>query len=399
MSEQVELPKRLRGVAIPPIPFNRVDPVGEEYANIAIAVAGGHLSCDGAFTEQCQTWLRDRTGAQAAMLTHSCTGALELSVILAGVGPGDEVVLPSFTFSSTANAVVVRGATPVFVDIRPDTLNIDVTRIEPAITKRTKAIIPVHYAGVGADMGTVNEIATAHGLTVIEDAAQGLLSSWRGRPLGTLGALGTLSFHETKNTTAGEGGALLVNDPELIERAEIVRTKGTNRSQFLRGHVDKYTWVDLGSSYGLSEINAAFLWAQLCEAERVTARRLEIWNAYHAAIEPLESAGLVTRPAVPEHCVHNAHLYHVLLPTEERRNEVLGQLNARGIKAVFHYIPLHSAPAGTRYGRTSGDLSITDDVSGRLLRLPMFNSLTDDELATVIEAVLDVISDVDDDRW
>lgn len=387
----VEPPKLRRGEAIPPIPFNRVDPLGDEYVNIAMAVRTGHLSCDGAFTQRCQEWLAQATGADAIMLTHSCTGALELATILSEVGPGDEVIVPSFTFSSSANAIVVRGATPVFVDVRPDTLNLDPDAVAAAVTERTRAIMVVHYAGVGADMEAIGRIADAHGLRIIEDAAQGLLSSWRGRPLGTIGSLGAFSFHETKNVTAGEGGALIVNDPELVERAEIVRTKGTNRSQFLRGHVDKYTWVDMGSSYGLSEINAAFLWAQLCEAERATRRRREIWSAYHAALEPLERDGLLTRPVVPDDCVHNAHLYYLLLPDQDRRDAALAELNSRGIKAVFHYIPLHSAPAGRRYGRTHGTLDVTDDISGRLIRLPMFNALTDDEIATVIDAVVDTV--------
>jgi dTDP-4-amino-4,6-dideoxygalactose transaminase len=370
------------------IPFNRVDPLGREYEYIAAAVAAGHLSCDGPFTARCQEWLCATTGATAALLTHSCTGALELATLLCGIGAGDEVILPSYTFSSTANAVVMRGATPVFVDIDPKSLNIDPIRVERAIGPRTKAVMPVHYAGVGADMDSLCGLADDAGLAVIEDAAQGLLATAGGRALGTIGTLGAVSFHETKNTTAGEGGALLINDADLIERAEILRTKGTNRQQFLRGHVDKYTWVDFGSSYGLSEINAAFLFAQLEQAERATRRRLDLWSRYHAGLAEAERAGVVARPTHVEGTTHNAHMYYVMLPTSDDRDRILRSLNAEGIKAVFHYIPLHSAPAGERYGRTSGDMTVTDDVSGRLLRLPMFNALTDSECDRVVEALL-----------
>lgn len=379
------------GTSLSTVPFNRVEPLGNEYEYIAQAVAAGHLSCDGPFTARCQAWLEETTGAGTALLTHSCTGALELAVTLAQIGPGDEVVMPSYTFSSTANAVAIRGGVPVFVDVREDTLNIDPQAIEAALTSRTKALLPVHYAGVGADMDDVLSIARDHDLRVIEDAAQGLLASRDGRPLGTIGDLGAISFHETKNTTAGEGGVLLVNDPELVERAEIVRTKGTNRSQFLRGHVDKYTWVDIGSSYGLSEINAAFLFAQLENARTATARRLEVWRRYDDAFEEAERAGLLARPFVPLGAEHNAHMYYVLLPSRQERDRVLDAVNAAGIKAVFHYIPLHDSPAGERFGRVSGGMAVTNDLSGRLLRLPMYNGLVDADIARVTEAVLAAI--------
>jgi dTDP-4-amino-4,6-dideoxygalactose transaminase len=368
------------------IPFNRAARVGLEQHNIDAAIKGGHLAADGPFTARCSEWLEGRLGAPV-LLVHSCTAALEMAAALAEVGPGDEVVMPSYTFVSTANAFVLRGATPVFVDIDEGTLNIDVTAIEAAISDRTKAIVPVHYAGVACEMDGVRACAAEHGLTVIEDAAQGLLSSLEGRPLGTLGRLGALSFHETKNVTCGEGGALIVNDPELIERAEIVREKGTDRSRFFRGQTDKYTWTDIGSSHALSEIAAAFLYAQLDAADRLTERRLEIWHRYHAAFRDLEDARLLRRPSVPESCVHNAHMYYLLLGSEEERNELIGYLGEREIGAVFHYVPLHSSPAGRRYGRTAGPLPVTDDLSARLVRLPLWAEMDNDDVDRVIAAV------------
>jgi dTDP-4-amino-4,6-dideoxygalactose transaminase len=354
------------------IPFNKPYMTGKELFYITQAHANGHLSGDGPFTKKCHAWLEERTGAARAMLTHSCTAALEMAFILAGIGPGDEVILPSFTFVSTANALVLRGGIPVFVDIRSDTLNLDETQIKAAITPRTKAICPVHYAGVACQMDAIRALAERYGLLVIEDAAQGILADYHGQPLGTLGHLGCLSFHETKNITSGEGGALLVNDERLVKRAEIIREKGTNRSSFFRGEVDKYTWVDIGSSFLPSELIAAFLWAQMEEADSITARRLAIWQTYHDAFAAIEAEGRVRRPVVPDDLRHNAHMYYLLLPDLAARTAFIAALKAAGIHAVFHYVPLHSAPAGQRYGRAQGDLPVTGDISDRLVRLPLW---------------------------
>jgi dTDP-4-amino-4,6-dideoxygalactose transaminase len=370
--------------------FNKPYMTGRELWLISQAHANGHLSGDGAFTRRCHAWLEERTGCAKALLTHSCTAALEMSALLLDLQPGDEVIMPSFTFVSTANAFVLRGAVPVFVDIRPDTLNIDESLIEAAITPRTRAICVVHYAGVGCEMDAILAIAEKHGLAVVEDAAQGIFSTYRGKPLGGIGALGALSFHETKNVISGEGGALLVNDPALAERAEIIREKGTNRSKFFRGQVDKYTWVEVGSSYLPSEILAAFLAAQLDEAEDITRRRLAIWDRYHAWAAPLEARGLLRRPIVPAHCTHNAHMYYLLLPSLEQRTAFIDVLKQRGIGAVFHYIPLHSSPAGQRYGRSAGELPITDSTSDRLVRLPLWVGLEEhmDEVLDACNAAL-----------
>jgi dTDP-4-amino-4,6-dideoxygalactose transaminase len=354
------------------IPFNRPHMTGRELSYIAQAHQNHKLAGDGPFTEKCSRWLKERTGAARALLTHSCTAALDMAAILAGIGPGDEVIMPSYTFVSTANAFVLRGGVPVFVDIRPDTLNIDERLIVAALTPRTKAVVPVHYAGVGCEMGPIVELARRRGLVVIEDAAQGLMSEHQGRHLGAIGALGALSFHETKNVISGEGGALLVNDPALVERAEIVREKGTNRSKFFRGEVDKYTWVDLGSSYLPGEIIAAFLWAQLEEAEAITARRVALWNRYHERLEPCERAGCIRRPVIPALCRHNAHLYYIVLPSRERRDRLVERLRARGIAALFHYVPLHSSPAGRRYGRAAGAMTHTERAGECVLRLPLW---------------------------
>ena len=362
------------------IPFNKPYMTGEELECIREAHRNGHLSGEGPFTKRCHAWLEERIGCDRALLTHSCTAALEMAAILADVGPGDEVVMPSFTFVSTANAFVLRGAVPVFVDIRPDTFNIDERQIESSITGRTKAIVVVHYAGVACDMDPILAVAHRHGLPVIEDAAQGILCAYRGRPLGSIGALAALSFHETKNIISGEGGALLVNDPGLVERAEIVREKGTNRSRFFRGQVDKYTWVDIGSSYLPSEIVAAFLYSQMQHAERITAQRLALWHKYHERVAGLESAGKLRRPVIPDYARHNAHMYYVLAADAETRTKLLEHLRAREIGAIFHYIPLHSSPAGRRYGRTDGELPVTDAVSERLVRLPLWIGLEDDVL-------------------
>jgi len=367
------------------IPFNRPYMTGRELAYIAQAHANGHLSGDGPFTKRCNAWLEQTTGAMRALLTHSCTAALEMAALLLDLEPGDEVIMPSFTFVSTANAFVLRGAVPVFVDIRADTLNIDENLIEAAITPRTRAICVVHYAGVGCEMDAIEAIAARHGLTIVEDAAQGILATYRGRPLGAIGGLGALSFHETKNLISGEGGALLVNDARFAERAEIIREKGTNRSQFFRGQVDKYTWVDVGSSYLPSEILAAFLAAQIEEADTINARRLALWNRYHEAFAPLEAAGRLRRPIVPAHCTHNAHMYYLLLDDLDARTQFIASLKANDIHPVFHYVPLHSAPAGRKYGRASGDLAITDRTGERLVRLPLW--LPDLDQARVIGTV------------
>ncbi len=357
------------------IPFNKPYMTGQEIAYITQAHANGHLSGDGPFTKRCNAWLEMNIGCTKALLTHSCTAALEMAAILMDLAPGDEVIMPSFTFVSTANAFVLRGAVPVFVDIRPDTLNIDEKLIEAAITIRTKAICVVHYAGVACEMDAIMEIAERHGLKVVEDAAQGISSTYKGRPLGSIGDLAALSFHETKNVIAGEGGALLINDPVLVERAEIIREKGTNRSRFFRGQVDKYTWVDMGSSYLPSELVAAFLAAQLDHATEITARRLAIWERYHAWAAPFESNGMVRRPAIPADCSHNAHMYYLLLAGLQERTDFIEQMKAAEIGTVFHYIPLHSSPAGQQFGRTAGPMPHTDEASARLVRLPFWVGL------------------------
>ncbi|ARZ73159.1 dTDP-4-amino-4,6-dideoxygalactose transaminase [Stenotrophomonas sp. WZN-1] len=357
------------------IPFNRPFMTGKELPMIGQAHANGHLSGDGPFTKKCHQWMRERTGAASALLTHSCTAALEMAALLLDLEPGDEVIMPSFTFVSTANAFALRGAVPVFVDIRSDTLNIDEALIEAAITPRTRAICVVHYAGVACEMDTIIEIAQRHGLNVVEDAAQGIMSSYKGHALGTIGQLGAFSFHETKNVISGEGGALLCRDAAFGERAEIIREKGTNRSRFFRGQVDKYTWVDVGSSYLPGEIIAAFLNAQLDDAEEITARRLAIWDRYDAWAEPYEAAGQLRRPIIPAECTHNAHMYYLLLPSLEARTAFIAGMRERGVQTVFHYIPLHSSPAGDRLGRVAGTMEVTDDISNRLVRMPLWLGL------------------------
>lgn len=354
------------------IPFNKPYMTGRELWYIAQAHTNGHLSGDGMYTKRCHQWLEEQTGSIKAFLTHSCTAALEMAAILADIQSGDEVIMPSYTFVSTANAFVLRGATPVFVDIRPDTLNIDETKIEAAITPATKAIVTVHYAGVACEMDTILAIANKHNLLVIEDAAQGIMSTYKGQPLGAIGHLGAYSFHETKNIIAGEGGALLVNDARFTERAEIIREKGTNRGLFFRGQVDKYTWVDIGSSYLPGEVIAAFLWAQMEEAESITSHRLKIWNQYHEAFEALEKTGKIRRPIIPSDCQHNAHMYYVLLDSLQTRTDVIQALKQQGIHSVFHYVPLHLAPAGRKYARAHGNLEHTEVLSDRLLRLPLW---------------------------
>ena len=368
------------------IPFNKPYMTGRELWYIAQAHTNGHLSGDGMFTKKCHEWLEAKTGAKKALLTHSCTAALEMAAILADIQPGDEVIMASYTFVSTANAFVLRGGVPVFVDIRSDTLNIDETLIEAAITSSTKAIVPVHYAGVACEMDTIMDIAQRHNLLVIEDAAQGIMSTYKGKPLGSIGHLGAYSFHETKNIISGEGGALLVNDERFVERAEMIREKGTNRGQFFRGQVDKYTWVDVGSSYLPGEVIAAFLWAQMEEAEQITRKRLAIWHQYHEAFESLEVAGMVRGPVIPEDCIQNAHMYYLLLDSLEKRTAFINNLKVKGINSVFHYVPLHSAPAGMKFGRANGDLSITSQLSERLVRLPLWVGL-DTDIDRVINAV------------
>jgi len=368
-----------------PIPFNKPFIIGRELALIADAVAQGHLSGDGAYTRLCHRWFEDKLGCRKALLTHSCTGALEMAAILCDIQPGDEIILPSYTFVSTANAFVLRGAVPVFVDIRPDTLNIDENLIESAITAKTKVIVPVHYAGVPCEMDTIMDIAQRHNLLVVEDAAQALLSTYKGRALGSIGHFGCLSFHETKNIISGEGGALLVNDARFAERAEIIREKGTNRSQFFRGEVDKYTWVDIGSSYLPSELVSAFLYAQLERADEIIAKRRGICTAYATQLAPLQQAGRLRIAEFDEHS--NGHLFYVLLDSLATRSSLIAHLKTQGIHPVFHYVPLHSSPAGRRYGREGSSMQVTNDLSERLLRLPLFYEMKADDIARVCAAI------------
>lgn len=368
-----------------PIPFNKPFLVGSELNNIADAVlVQNWISGNGTYTKRCTRWLEQHLGVPAALLTHSCTAALEMTALLAELEPGDEVIMPSFTFPSTANAYVLRGAVPVFVDIRADTLNIDETQIEAAITPRTRAIVIVHYAGYPCEMDTIMAIARRHDLIVIEDAAQALLSTYRGQQLGTFGTFSCLSFHETKNVISGEGGALLINDPKYIERAQILHEKGTNRAAMMQGHVDKYTWVDVGSSFMPGEIIAAFLAAQLDHADTIIARRQEIHERYRQRLLPLQD-----RVTLPLPCHEgNGHLFYILVATAAERPRLISYLRERKITAVFHYVPLHSAPAGVKFGRFLGNgLPVTDDISSRLLRLPVYRSMTDSDIDRVVDAV------------
>ena len=370
------------------IPFNKPYLTGKEFDNIREAYKNSHLSGDGEFTDRCCRWLEQRTGCELALLTHSCTAALEMTALLVGIQSGDEVIMPSFTFVSTANAFVTKGGVPVFVDIRSDTLNIDETLIEDAITAKTKAIVVVHYAGVACEMDKIMDIATRHKLKVIEDAAHGVGATYKGRPLGAIGHLGCYSFHETKNIISGEGGALLVNDTDLTERAKILWQKGTNRSQFMSGQVDKYTWVDCGSSFLMSEILAAFLWSQMMAADEITGQRLKLWNRYHDAFESLEIDGFFRRPFVPHNCAHNAHMYYILLCDKSDRADFIEAMHKHGVGCVFHYVPLHSSPAGRRFSRSHGALDVTNLQSERLVRLPMFFDLSEAQLNLVIESVI-----------
>src|SRR5450830_197434 len=370
------------------IPFNKPHMTGKELYYIAEAKFGNMLAGDGIFTKRCHKWLEQETGCNKALLTHSCTAALEMAALLLDIKAGDEIIMPSFTFVSTANAFVLRGGIPVFIDIREDTLNIDESLIEAAITPRTRAIVPVHYAGVSCEMDSILSIAHRYGLKVVEDAAQGVMASYKGRALGSIGDLGAFSFHETKNVISGEGGALLVNDSALALRAEIIREKGTDRSSFFRGEVDKYTWQEVGSSFLPGELIAAFLWAQLEEAERITHERLAIWQRYHDLLASLEARGVLRRPIVPADCQHNAHMYYVLLAPHIDRQQLLSALKRHDINSVFHYVPLHSSPGGLRYGRVHGAMTNTDTQSERLVRLPLWVGLTtaqQDKIAEVLE--------------
>jgi len=375
------------------IPFNKPFTIGAELENIAAAVRDGHLAGDGRYTRQCHQWLERNLGAKRALLTHSCTAALEMAAILCDLNPGDEVIMPSFTFVSTANAFALRGATPVFVDVRRDTFNLDERLIDAAITPRTKAIVPVHYAGVSCEMDAIMDLARQRSLLVVEDAAQGILAQYKGRKLGAIGHLGCLSFHETKNVISGEGGALLVNDEKLVARAEIIREKGTNRAQFFRGEVDKYSWVDIGSSYLPSELVGAFLWAQLEQARAINARRMGLCAAYRKGLEPLARRGVLALPQPePAGITGNGHMFYVLLKDLATRTQLIAHLKARGIHSVFHYVPLHSSPAGRKFGRVVGAMSVTDSVSNCLLRLPLYYELTEGEAAGVVVAVTEFFS-------
>lgn len=367
------------------IPFNKPFIIGRELDYIAKAVAQGHISGDGNYTKLCHRWFEEKLGARHALLTHSCTAALEMAAILCDIKPGDEVILPSYTFVSTANAFALRGATPVFVDIRPDTLNIDETLIEAAITPKTRAIVPVHYAGVPCEMDAIIDIAQRYHLWVVEDAAQALLSTYKGRMLGTMGHFGCLSFHETKNIISGEGGALLVNDEYFIARAEIVREKGTNRSQFFRGEVDKYTWVDVGSSYLPSELVGAFLYAQLECAGEITTRRCNICIAYTSQLAPLQQAGKLRLPTLDGDS--NGHMFYIILDSLDTRTRLITHLKAQDIYPVFHYVPLHSSPAGRKYGRVGSTMTLTDNLSERLLRLPLHYKMSDQDVLRISAAI------------
>lgn len=369
------------------IPFNKPYFTGKELEYIEDVLKKGYLSGDRLYSKKCQEWLEVNTGCQKALLTPSCTAALEMAAILADIKPGDEIIMPSYTFVSTANAFVLRGGVPVFVDIRPDTMNIDESLIEAAITKKTKAIVPVHYAGVACEMNTIMALAEMYNLLVIEDAAQGIMSTYNEKPLGSIGQMGTLSFHETKNITCGEGGALLINDARFVERAEIIREKGTNRSKFFRGEVDKYTWFDIGSSYLLNEISAAFLYAQMEMAENITAKRMYIWQKYYNGLKPISAEGLIKLPAIPEYCNHNAHIFYIVTKGLEERTSLLKFLKENGINGVFHYVPLHSSIAGDKYGRTGSYLFVTNEYSNRLLRLPLYCEMTDEDVNRVIKVV------------
>jgi dTDP-4-amino-4,6-dideoxygalactose transaminase len=366
------------------IPFNKPFIAGKELFYIAQAVIeNNHTAGDGPFTKKCQAWLEERLGCRKVLLTHSCTAALEMSAILADIEPGDEIIMPSYTFVSTASSFVLRGGVPVFIDIRPDTLNINENMIEAALTARTRAILPVHYAGISCEMDIIMDIAGRHNLFVIEDAAQGIMSTYKGRPLGSIGHFGACSFHETKNIISGEGGALLINDEKFVERAEIIREKGTNRSKFFRGQVDKYTWVDIGSSYLPSDIIAAFLYAQMENADQIIAKRNLLYALYMEDLRPLDEKGYIQLPFILNDCCSNGHIFYIITRSLKERTELAQFLKDQGIMAVFHYVPLHSSPAGKLYGRTNGTLEVTERVSDCLLRLPLYYEMRDDDVHSV----------------
>jgi dTDP-4-amino-4,6-dideoxygalactose transaminase len=369
------------------IPFNRPDIVGQELSYLETVISNSYLAGNNHYTQKCQTWLEEQISSKKALLTHSCTAALEMAAILADIKPGDEVIMPSYTFVSTANAFVLRGGVPVFIDIRPDTMNMDETLIEAAITKRTRAIVPVHYAGVACEMDTIMAVAEKYNLLVIEDAAQAIMSNYKGKPPGSIGHLAAFSFHETKNIHCGEGGSILINDERFIERAEIIWEKGTNRSKFFRGEIDKYTWVDIGSSYLPNEITAAFLYAQMEKADEITRRRMHIWHFYYKSMKPLAEQGLLEIPYIPEQIVHNAHMFYIKMKDLESRASLIAFLRNNDVHSVFHYVPLHSSEAGLKCGRFFGKDNYTTIESERLLRLPLFFSLRDDEVAHVAEKI------------
>lgn len=375
------------------IPFNRPFIAGKELFYMAQAVVNGHLSGDGRYTKQCHAWIEERLRCPKVLLTQSGTAALDMSAILCDICPGDEVIMPSFTFVSTANAFVLRGGIPVFVDIRPDTLNIDEQKIEQAVTKRTKVIVPVHYAGVACNMQEITEIAKRRHLFVVEDAAQALLSTYQNKYLGTIGDIGCLSFHETKNIISGEGGALLLNNTVFLERAEIIREKGTNRNKFFKGEVDKYTWVDIGSSFLPSELIAAFLYGQLEHADKIIEIRNKIFGKYLDLLRPLEQRGFIRLPFVGEECGSNGHIFYIITRSLDERTELIKYLKKNDILSVFHFVPLHSSPAGIKYGRTSGNMSVTDNVGDHLLRLPLYYEMTDNDVERVVETVFSFFAD------
>lgn len=378
----------------PTIPFNRPFVAGKELFYIAQAVLGGQLAAGGTFTRQCEQWMEEHFGANRVLLTHSCTAALEMAALMADLEPGDEVIVPSFTFVSTASAFALRGATLRFVDIEPETLALDPEAVERAINPRTRVIVPVHYAGVAADMEALLDIARRHDLLVVEDAAQAVNATYKGQALGTFGHLGCYSFHETKNFIAGEGGALAINDERLVSRAEVILHKGTNRKSFDRGEVDRYTWVGMGSSFGPSELTAAFLFAQLEESEAITRRRRALWNGYHTAFASLEEVGLLRRPIVPPHARHNAHMYYLILPTAAARDELIQRLRQLEIRSVFHYVPLHDSPMGRVLGTADDDLPVTTDLSARLVRLPCYFGQTAEEQERVVVGVEDALAEM-----
>jgi len=370
------------------IPFNKPPLTGNEEKYVLESMKSGKISGDGEFTRRCHAWFEQKLGCKKALLTTSCTHALEIAAILLDIKEGDEIIMPSYTFVSTANAFVLRGAKIVFVDIRPDTMNMDETLIEAAITEKTKAIVPVHYAGVACEMDTIMDIANRHGLFVVEDAAQGMMSTYKGKPLGTIGHLGTYSFHETKNyTSAGEGGLLIINNDQFIQRAEIIREKGTNRSLFFRGMVDKYSWVDIGSSYLPNDMSAAFLWGQLERADEINTNRLSSWNHYYNGLKELENKGLIELPIIPDGCIHNAHMFYLKVKDLEERTALLEYLKKNDILAVFHYVPLHSAPAGLRFGQFVNEDRFTNRESEKLIRLPLFYALKSSEINHIIKMI------------